>query len=138
MNTNENEYLIPDDLRPDWLVYPEGLIEMVKSERTKLVPWHLYKADGAMKTHSRFKSHLGRDLIPFAVRQDREDWACFEKGKGEAVMIIHDNTEPGWEDQENYPTFADWLREAELEAAAWIPMSEDNLRAIRKRFGLGD
>ncbi len=116
---NENEYLIPDGHRPDWLVYPEGLVEMVKSGRVKLVPWHLDKVDVARGQHVRLKARLGRDLVPFAHRQDREDMACFEKGKGQAVMIIHDNTDPGYEDEGSYPTFADWLRDAELEAASW-------------------
>lgn len=119
MNKDENEYLIPEALRPNWLVYPKELIEMVTSGQVKLVPWHLYKGEGSLRTHSRFESHLGRALVPFAHRQDREDWACFEKGKGQAVIIIHDNTEPGWEDEGSYPTFADWLREAKSEAASW-------------------
>lgn len=114
-----NDYLLKEDARPDWLVYPIELVELVQSGRVKLVPWHFHKADASLRTHLRFKSHLGRSLVPFAYRQDREDWACFEKGKGEAVMLIHDNTDPGWEDEGSYPSFADWLREAEHEAASW-------------------
>lgn len=114
-----NDYLLHDGERPDWLVYPPELIALVQSGPVQLAPWHLYKAAGSLRTHHRFKTHLGRDLLPFAHRQDREDWACFEKGKGQAVMIIHDNTAPGFEDEASYPSFGDWLRAAEIEAADW-------------------
>jgi hypothetical protein len=133
-----NDYLLPEGVRPDWLVYPAELVGLVQSGRVKLVPWHLDKADASLSTHRRFKSHLRRDLVPFAHRQDREDLACFEKGKGQAVMIIHDNTEPGWEDEGSYSTFADWLRAAEEVAASWVRMSPDDVRAIRKQFGFDD
>ena len=133
--TNVDDYLLPEHLRPEWLQYPPALVEMVRSGRVKLVPWHLDKSAAAMNQHLRFKAHLARDLMPFAYRQDREDLACFEKGKGDSVMIIHDNTDPGWEDDDFYPSFADWLRAAEEEAASWVPLSDDDLRAIRKRFG---
>lgn len=117
--TNTNEYLLSDALKPDWLIYPAGLIELVRSERVTLIPWHVEKSVAVLATHRRFKSHLGRELVPFAYRQDREDLACFEKGKGESVMIIHDNTDPGWEDEGSYPSFADWLAAAEDEAREW-------------------
>jgi hypothetical protein len=138
LNNNENEYLIPEGLRPDWLIYPAKLVEMFESGRVKLVPWHLDKADVSRGAHVRLKSRLGRDLVPFAHRQDREDWACFEKGKGHAVMVIHDNTDPGYEDEGSFPTFTDWLRAAEEEAASWIPMPEEYLHSLRKRFGFRD
>ena len=119
--TDVNDYLLSDGDRPGWLTYPPEFVALVRSGRVKLVPWHLDTARGSLITHRRFKSHLGRELVPFASRQDREDFACFEKGKGQAVMIIHDNTGPGYEDEGSYPSFADWLREAEEEAASWDP-----------------
>jgi hypothetical protein len=138
MYSNDHEYLIPEALRPAWLAYPVEFVEMVMLGRVKLVPWKLYKAEGSLRTHNRFKTHLGRDLVPFAHRQDREDLACFERGKGHAVMIIHDNTDPGYEDEGSFLTFTDWLRAAEEEAASWIPMPEEYLRSLRNRFGFHD
>jgi hypothetical protein len=97
---NVNDYLLSGDGKPDWLIYPNELVDMIRLGRVKLVPWHLDKADASFREYLRLKSRLGRDLVPFAYRQDREDLACFEKGKG-------------------HPSFADWLRDAELEAASW-------------------
>lgn len=116
---NVNDYLLPDGVRPDWLVYPDELVDLVRAGRVKLTPWHLSKVEVDVGHAAELKARLGRDLVPFAYRQDREDLACFEKGKGQAVMIIHDNTEPGWEDEGSYPSFADWLHNVELEAASW-------------------
>lgn len=116
--SNLDDYLLSHD-KPDWLVYPAEFIGLVRSGRLKLVPWHLCESQGSLWLHRRFKAHLGRELIPFAHRQDREDWACFERDKGDAVMIIHDNTDPGWEDEGTYPSFADWLRAAEEEGKDW-------------------
>jgi hypothetical protein len=115
----EDEYLWPAEDRPNWLVYPKELVDLVRSGRVSLIPWHLSKFEVDAQHAARLKSRLGRDLVPFAYRQDREDLACFEKGKGQAVMIIHDNTAPGYEDEGSYPSFGDWLRAAEAEAAEW-------------------
>jgi hypothetical protein len=116
---NIYDYLLPENTRPVWLAYPAGLVELIRSGRVTMTPWHTSKVEAVAWDLVQLKTRLGRDLVPFAYRQDREDLACFEKGKGPAVIIIHDNTEPGWEDEGSYPSFADWLREAELEAASW-------------------
>jgi hypothetical protein len=135
---NVNDYLLSEDSKPDWLCYPPALVELIRSGRFKSVPWHLSKVEAVRWDLAHLNKRLGRDLVTFAYRQDREDLACFEKGKGDAVMIIHDNTDPGWEDEGSYPSFADWLRAAEEEAASWVPMSEDDVSAMRKRFGFDE
>jgi len=35
-----------------------------------------------------------RDLVPFARRGDNDDVACWERGKGETVVLIHGYTTP--------------------------------------------
>jgi hypothetical protein len=123
---NVNEYLWPEQFRPPWLVYPEELLSLVRSETVAFVPWHLIKVEIEMRLRhaARLKSRLGRELIPFAYRQDREDLACFEKGRGQAVIIIHDNTDPGYEDEGSYPSFAAWLQAVRAEAAEWESLDE--------------
>jgi hypothetical protein len=116
--TNHNP-IIPPDRRPGWLTYPPAMIELVRSARMPLIPWHFVTAWSALQRYQRFQSHLRRHLIPFALRQDREDLACFEMGKADQVFIIHDNTDPGWEDEGYFADFADWLRAVEAESAEW-------------------
>ena len=114
------DYLLLDSERPFWLTYPPELIELVVSGEVVLTPWHLCNSDGVRHDYSALQKRLGRELIPFAHRQDREDLACLEKGRGQEILIIHDNTEPGWEDEGGYPCFADWLRAVRAEAKDWL------------------
>jgi hypothetical protein len=123
-DTASHNPILPPSEKPDWLEYPVELLELVRSNRMPLIPWHFDRAESAAKTYRRFRSHLGRYLVPFAFRQDQEDWACFEKGKGQQVLIIHDNTSPGWEDEGHYSTFSEWLRDVEEEAAFWAESAQ--------------
>lgn len=52
-------------------------------------------------------SHPNRCLIPFAKRDDNDDIACFELGKGESVIIIHDFASHGFEDRYTTPSVPD-------------------------------
>jgi hypothetical protein len=113
-----SEYLLSNDEKPDWLTYPAGMIDLVRAG-TDLTPWHLIKADSALRSYEVLQARLHRDLIPFAHRQDREDLACFERGKGEQVLLIHDNTGAGWEDEGRFETFLEWLADAKQEAESW-------------------
>jgi hypothetical protein len=114
-----NEYLLPEHERPSWLTYPAELADLVSAGRVKLTPWHICKIDAVRWDLIHLKNRLGRDLVPFAHRQDREDLACFEKGRGQEILIIHDNTDPGWENEGSYPSFHDWLQAVETESELW-------------------
>jgi len=114
-----SEYLLSDQECPAWLTYPTELVELVSAGRVTLTPWHICKVGAVRGLHARLEDRLGRDLVPFAHRQDREDLACFEKGRGEEVLIIHDNTDPGWENEGSYASFSDWLKAAESESKLW-------------------
>jgi hypothetical protein len=124
--TASHNPIIPESDRPAWLHYPQELLDLVRSGRMPLVPWHFDRAYAAANQYRRFQSRLRRDLVPFAYRQDREDLACFEKGKGHEVFIIHDNCDAGYEDEGHFASFSDWLRDVEAEAAEW---AEDARRA---------
>ncbi|HLL90352.1 MAG TPA: hypothetical protein VK324_13720 [Tepidisphaeraceae bacterium] len=114
-----NDYLLIGTAKPDWLQYPAELLEMVRAGRVRVVPWHLSKAAAAAGHAAELKARVKRDLVPFAFRQDQEDLACFEKGKGQQVMLVHDNCDSPYEHVGSYPSFADWLRAAEEESEEW-------------------
>lgn len=65
------------------------------------------------------KRYPGRVLFPFAYRQDCDDVACWEKGHGERVFIVHDFASPGWEQSEVYEHVWAWFRMAAEETAGW-------------------
>src|SRR4051812_42045341 len=118
-HTASHNPILPESERPEWLDYPPELLELVRSGRMPLVPWHFGRGDTVADQYRRLQSRLGRDLIPFAYRQDREERACFERGKGHQVFIIHDNCDAGWENECYYASFSDWLSVVEAEAADW-------------------
>jgi hypothetical protein len=51
-----------------------------------------------------------RDLVPFALKLDCDDVACWERGQMPKVLIIHDFASPGWELRREFQTFWDWFR----------------------------
>ncbi len=59
------------------------------------------------------KRYPGTNLIPFAVRTDGDDVACFDLNTSEKkVVIIHDYSSVGWERREIFNTFWDWYHRA--------------------------
>lgn len=56
--------------------------------------------------------YSNRKYIPFARRDDNDDIACFEVGKGEKVYIIHDFSNEGFEERKCYDNIWGWLRDA--------------------------
>jgi hypothetical protein len=113
------KHLLGDSEKPEWLEYPQQLVELVKSGKVDITPWHISEVDAVRIGRSHFARRVGRDLVMFAYRQDQEDVACFEKGKGQMVMLVHDNCDSPYEHVGSYPTFADWLKAAEEESRDW-------------------
>jgi hypothetical protein len=111
-----DDHLLPERERPSWLNYPTELVEMVTSGRLHLVTWRISEVASVRDAMFRHQWYLRRDLVTFAHRIPSEDVACFEKGKGQQVVIIHENTTRGWEDEGSYPSFSAWLTAVEAEA----------------------
>ena len=53
-----------------------------------------------------------RKYIPFARRDDCDDIACFEYGKGDAVFIVHDYASAGFEEHKRYDNIWGWFKDA--------------------------
>ncbi len=93
--------------------YPQSIIKAVELNLVDFEFWYFMDEE---KVESRInglkKRYPGRKLIPFARRDDCDDIACFEVGKGEAVQIIHDFASEGYEQREEYKNFWDWMKTA--------------------------
>ena len=93
--------------------YPLSIIKAVELNLVDFEFWYFMDEE---KVESRInglkKRYPGRKLIPFARRDDCDDIACFEVGKGEAVQIIHDFASEGYEQREEYKNFWDWMKVA--------------------------
>ena len=80
---------------PSWLEYPEGYLRIVNQGVTDLTPWHIIDTERVVNRlnglHQRFPD---RELFPFAIRQDNDLLACWEKTAPGKVVIIKDFMRP--------------------------------------------
>ncbi|MDB5105341.1 MAG: hypothetical protein JWP91_3030 [Fibrobacteres bacterium] len=114
-----SDYLLPESARPEWLTYPPQLTRMVSEGKVDITPWHIMKFEWVAKTMSGLLDRYGRNVVPFAHRQNNDDVAVFEKGSVDKVLVIHDFADRGSEIEEVYPDFQTWLDSAEAESRDW-------------------
>lgn len=107
------DLLSVEDL-PSGFSYPSSFVRVVELGLTHLEPWHVL--EGARLRERKVgmaRRFPARELVPFAVRQDNDDVACWDLARGgERVVVIHDFASPGWEERDEYPDFYTWLRQA--------------------------
>lgn len=85
-----------------------------------ITPWHLLEAERArIDVRGLAERYPSRELFPFARRQDNDDVACWAKGMGERVFIIHDFASPGFEDEGGFDDVWSWFRQAIEETIDW-------------------
>ncbi|WP_300454551.1 hypothetical protein [Accumulibacter sp.] len=113
-------FIAPSHQRPVWLEYPHSFCRLVEQGLIHLTPWHIMEVEWAL-VHARGlgERYPGRELFPFAYRQDNDDVACWSSGAGEKVFVIHDFASPGWEDEAAFSDVWAWFRSAIDETIAW-------------------
>jgi hypothetical protein len=98
---------------PDWFTYPHSFIRIVDSGLTVFKPWRILKQPHISSLMRGLTERFPeRRLIPFAVRMDCDDVACWEQGEMPRVVIVHDFASPGWERRKGFDDVAHWLRAA--------------------------
>lgn len=91
--------------------YPETLKKIAVLGLVNLCPWWILDKERTKRLIPIIqRSYPKRKLIPFAIRQDNDDTACFEIGKEENVQIIHLGATDGWEQCETYKDCLEWLK----------------------------
>ena len=104
--------LLPFDVLYDKFEYPRDFVRIVELELTNLEPWWIV---GGKILHDRFVGlqarYVSRKLVPFAVRQDNDDVACWDVDTG-GISVVHDFASAGFEQRDRYPNFAAWFRRA--------------------------
>jgi hypothetical protein len=104
--------LIPLTDLPDGFTYPPGFIRVVELGLTNLEPWWIAQGERLLERFAGMSQRYpARPLIPFALRQDNDDVACWDVDRG-GVVIVHDFASPGWEQRAELPDFYTWLRQA--------------------------
>jgi hypothetical protein len=105
------DLLSTDDL-PGGFEYPREFVRVVELGLTNIEPWWIIDGD---RLRSRFaglrERYYGRSLVPFAIRQDNDDVACWDTAAGN-VVIIHDFASPGYEQRAEFGDFYAWFRQA--------------------------
>jgi hypothetical protein len=97
---------------PEDFVYPPEFVRVVELGLTQLEPWWVLEGDRLRTRYRGLRERYpSRTLVPFALRQDCDDVACFELNRS-GVVIIHDFASPGWEQRDQLPDVYSWLRRA--------------------------
>lgn len=93
--------------------YPREFLKIVDLNLVDLDLWYLMTKEQVEIRITGLKNRYSeRRLIPFARRDDSDDIACFEVGKGNKVQIIHDFADAGYEQRKEYDCFWDWFKDA--------------------------
>jgi hypothetical protein len=97
---------------PEGFEYPPEFVRVVELGLTNIEPWWIIDGD---RLRSRFiglrERYRERSLVPFAVRQDNDDVACWDTIAGN-VAIVHDFASPGYEQRSEFGNFYAWFRQA--------------------------
>jgi hypothetical protein len=117
---NIDNFILHPSERPDWVEYPRSFCRIVSQSLIDLTPWHILEGQKALiRFIGLAERYRSRELFPFAYRQDNDDLACWAKGFGEKVFIIHDFASSGWEDEAAFDGVWSWFISAVGETAQW-------------------
>lgn len=117
---NEDTFILPPSERPYWLEYPRSFRRILDQQIIHLTPWHIMDGERSLRQFRGLAARYpSRELFPFAYRQDNDDVACWAKGMGEKVLIVHDFATPGFEDEGAYDDVWHWFRSAVEETISW-------------------
>lgn len=93
--------------------YPREFLKIVELNLVDLDIWYLMpKEQLEIRMRGLKNRYPERKLIPFARRDDNDDIACFEVGKGNKVQIVHDFASAGYEQRKEYDCFWNWFKDA--------------------------
>ena len=105
--------LMDEKDKPSWFRYPEPFLRTVETGLVYLRPWRILNGEFSTSRMAGLKERYpARDLLPFALRTDCDDVACWERGNLDRVVVIHDFASPGWEHVAVFDTFWEWFRSA--------------------------
>lgn len=111
----QEKTLLTSSLLPLGFQYPGQLKRLVEIEALEFEPWTILTGDRLQQKFEGIKQRYPqRTLVPFAMREDLDDVACFDVQNNNYICIIHDYALPGWEQNNKriYLTFHEWLRDA--------------------------
>ncbi len=107
---------------PEWFDYPREFMRLVDQNLLDFDPWIILQGERLRSRFHGMKERFpGRELVPFARREDNDDVACWERGDSKGVVIIHDFSSSGYEKRESFDSFWDWFRKVVEEMIEYEP-----------------
>ena len=104
--------LLEEYERPNNFVYPKAIYKLLELNLTDFDVWYFMDKESVkIRLEGLRERYPERSLVPFARRDDCDDVACFEVGKGEKVFIVHDFASSGWEQRKIYENVWEWLKD---------------------------
>jgi hypothetical protein len=117
---NEDAFILPANELPNWVEYPHSFCRIVEQQLIHITPWHIVEGVRALRQFQGLADRYpSRELFPFAYRQDNDDVACWGRGTGEKVFIIHDFASAGYENEGTFDDVWSWFRSAVEETISW-------------------
>ncbi len=113
--------LLTGSEKPAWFDYPPAYVRLVEQRQVDLTPWYLLDKPRMVKYAAELKTRYRVGRLPFARRQDNDDVACFQEGRGGAVILIHDGAAPGTEVRKELEDVWAWFRFAVEQMIEWNP-----------------
>lgn len=113
--------LLSDSERPPWFEYPNSYVRLVRQGLTDLTPWYFLEKPRVLKYAAELDRRYGVRRLPFARRQDNDDVACFQEGRRDAVVLVHDGAASGAEVRMEFENVWAWFRHAVEEMIEWDP-----------------
>lgn len=105
------DLLKPEELPPGF-AYPPELLRVIDCKLLDLEPWWIVDGD---LLRARYRGlaerYRRRALVPFAVRVDCDDVACFDLDESD-IAVVHDFASTGYEQRARFPDFYAWFRQA--------------------------
>ena len=93
--------------------YPEEYLRIETQNLLNLKPWIILdRKDAKDKFHGLQSRYPDKILMPFAIRIDSDDVACFEINIANKIVIIHDYSKSGWEQVSEFDNFWEWFKTA--------------------------
>lgn len=113
------ELLSIEDL-PERFEYPSLFVRVVQLGLANLEPWLIVGGELLrQKLLGLRERYPNRRYVPFAIRVDCDDVACWDPDYGGSVLIVHDHASAGDEIDGEIDSFAAWFRQAVEEMIEW-------------------
>lgn len=105
--------LLGSEELPGGFEYPAAFLRLLNRGVVHLEPWFVLEGkllrDRYRGLRERYPTKV---LVPFARREDNDDVACWDPGRPNCIVVVHDFSSPGSEEREMFDSFYDWLRRA--------------------------